>query len=443
MKAIILERRGDEAAVLCEDGTFLNRRVSGEIGETVELNAKVVSLPVKQKSRWMRSAVAAALALAVTGSTLGYMGGTASAYVSLDMEDSAIELAVNHFGRVIAVNAVSEDAMDLAESLSVEVKHQPVEKALNHTMTRLRDEGYVSSEGASVVAGVASDNTRRKAELTRTVTDAVNGQLLIVTESSRAEREQAMEQRVSIGKYGAERDHMELSDTAKQTEGQQEEATPQTEPVIPASEPVEVETQESQAEQPAQEERQIEAQSDTTLEQTSDRLERQEPQAPQNREESKQELPAQGERQEEQRVEPPADEHAEQPRDLPVMQPENETQNGENPQPQQEEQNPQEQPREEPSTQKPEDGEQPNQQETRPQEPEQRDRQEQHPQESGPRQDNVSPGESIPENSGRNTENHGVENAEGMRDSEGPRGSEAPSHGDAGEHGGPGGHGPM
>ena len=143
MKAIILERRGDEAAVLCEDGTFLNRRVSGEIGETVELNAEVVALPVKQKNRWMRSAVAAALALAVTGSTLGYMSGTASAYVSLDMEDSAIELTVNHFGRVIAVNAVSEDAKDLAESLSAEVKHQPVEKELNHTMVRLHDEGYV------------------------------------------------------------------------------------------------------------------------------------------------------------------------------------------------------------------------------------------------------------------------------------------------------------
>ena len=430
MKAIILERRGDEAAVLCEDGIFLNRRVSGEIGETVELNAEVVALPVKQKNRWMRSAVAAALALAVTGSTLSYMSGTASAYVSLDMEESAIELTVNHFGRVIAVNAVSEDAKDLAESLSAEVKHQPVEKALNHTMTRLRDEGYVSSEGASVVAGVASDNTRRKEELTRTVTDAVNGQLLIVTESSRAERAQAMEQHVSIGRYGAERDHMELSDTAKQAEGQQKEAIPQTEAAIPASEPVEMETQESQAEQPAQEERRIEAQSDTTREQPSERLERQEPQAPQNREESKQELPAQGERQEEQRVEPPADEHAEQPRDLPVMQPENEAQNNGNHQPQQE----------------PQGGEQPDQQETRPQEPEQRDQQEQHPQESGWQRDNVSPGESVTENNGRNTEDHGAENTENPRGSEGSRGSEAPNRGGTGEHGGsggPGGHGPM
>ena len=166
MKAIILERWGDEAAVLCEDGTFLNRRVSGEIGETVELNAEVVALPVKQKNRWMRSAVAAALALTVTGGTLGYMGGTASAYVSLDVEESSIELTVNHFGRVIAVNAVSGDADELAESLSAEVKHQTVERALNHTMIRLRDEGYLDDENDTVIAGVTADNTKRAAKLT-------------------------------------------------------------------------------------------------------------------------------------------------------------------------------------------------------------------------------------------------------------------------------------
>lgn len=175
MKAIILERRGDEAAVLCEDGTFVNRRVSGEVGETVELGAEVVAFPAKKKARWIRSAVAAALAITVTGGALGYMGGTASAYVSLDVEDSAIELAVNHFGRVIAVNAVSGDAEKLAESLSAEVKHQPVEKALNHTMIRLQDEGYLGDENDTLIAGVTSDNTKRAAKLTRTVESARQG----------------------------------------------------------------------------------------------------------------------------------------------------------------------------------------------------------------------------------------------------------------------------
>ena len=253
MKAIILERRGDEAAVLCEDGTFVNRRVSGEVGETVELGAEVVAFPAKKKARWIRSAVAAALALTVTGGTLGYMGGTASAYVSLDVEDSAIELTVNHFGRVIAVNAVSDDAEALAESLSAEVKHQTVEKALNHTMIRLRDEGYLGDENDTVIAGVTSDNTKRAAKLTQTVESAAAGHTVYVTESSRAEREQAKEQKISTGRFGMERDHVELpavkdNNAEPQMEAAVEPSAPVsgTESSVPAdTQPVEPPTQET------------------------------------------------------------------------------------------------------------------------------------------------------------------------------------------------------
>ena len=211
MKAVILERRGDYAALLCEDGTFVNRRVAGEIGETVELTAEVVALPQKRKHRWMRSAVAAALALAVTGGTLGYMGGTASAYVSLDVdEDSAIELTVNHFGRVIAVNALSDDTAELAKALTGEVRHKKPTDALEHTMKRLREEGYLGEQDAAVVAGVTSDNAGRAAELKQSVENAVGeGTELYVSETSRDERRQAMDDRRSAGRFAFERDHGE------------------------------------------------------------------------------------------------------------------------------------------------------------------------------------------------------------------------------------------
>ncbi len=226
MKAVILERRGEYAALLCEDGTFERRRVSGAVGETVELSGSVAVFPARK--RWTRSLVAAALALVVTGSALGYMGGTASAYVSLDVEDSAIELTVNHFGRVIAVSAVSEESEELAERLSAEVRHQPVAKALNRTMGRLRDEGYLDDERDTVIAGVTSDNTKRAAKLTQTVECAAAGHTLYVTESSRTEREQAKGQRMSAGRFGFARDHGELPEPkpqdarhgGKPTEGQ-------------------------------------------------------------------------------------------------------------------------------------------------------------------------------------------------------------------------------
>ncbi len=249
MKAIILERRGDYAAVLCEDGTFANRRVGGEVGETIELAAEVVAFPAKR--RWMRGAVAAMLALAITGGTLGYMGGTASAYVSLDLdEDSAIELTVNHFGRVIAVNALSDDTAELAASLTNEVRHRRAEDALPHTMRRLREEGYLGDTDAAVVAGVTSDDAKRATELKQSVENAVGDENeLFLAEASWDERRQAMEQHRSAGRFAFERDHGEDFPTALRNGREQPEATlpaPQemtdeTGPAVPASEPAMIE----------------------------------------------------------------------------------------------------------------------------------------------------------------------------------------------------------
>ena len=251
MKAMILERRGEEAALLCEDGTFVRRRVSGEVGETVELAAETVLFPGKRRSRWLRGAVAAVLALTVTGGTLGYMGGTASAYVSLEVEDSAIELTVNHFGRVISVDAVSEDAEELARNLSREVKHRKVEDALDHTMSRLRAEGILKDETDGVIAGVASDNGARKAKLAESVEQAAAGHPLVVTESSRAEREQAREQHISIGKFGMTRDHRELPKTGDWNESAgQLEPSDESEPAVPAEGKAELEAGHAQDSEP-------------------------------------------------------------------------------------------------------------------------------------------------------------------------------------------------
>ena len=235
MKAIVLERRGEEAALLCEDGTFVTRRVNGEVGETVELSAAATVFP--KKRRWMRGAVAAALALAVTGGTLGYMGGTASAYVSLDVEDSAIELAVNHFGRVIAVNALSEDAAELAEALRGEVRHKKPEDALDITLERMRDDGYLAREDAELIAGVTSDNAARSAALKQAVEQSVGDEErpVHVCETSRAEREQAMERKISAGRFGFERDFAELPSPGKAGEGAQRAPVVAPEASAPAS----------------------------------------------------------------------------------------------------------------------------------------------------------------------------------------------------------------
>ncbi len=211
MKAIILERRGAYAALLCEDGTFEKRRVEGAVGETVELSAETAAFPARRRSRWLRGAVAAVLALSLTGGTLGYMGNTASAYVSFDVdEESAIELTINHFGTVIAVDALDENTKELAESLSGEVRHRRAEDALDVTMERLHDRGYFDAEDGAVIVGVSTDSDRRASELKgfaeRSV-ERAGGPPAYIIETSRAEREQARGEHHSAGRFGFERDH--------------------------------------------------------------------------------------------------------------------------------------------------------------------------------------------------------------------------------------------
>ena len=74
MRGIILERRGDYAAVLREDGAVLKLRRAEEVGETVELTAEILPMP-SGRSRW-RSVAAAALAVAVLGgAAFGFRAG--------------------------------------------------------------------------------------------------------------------------------------------------------------------------------------------------------------------------------------------------------------------------------------------------------------------------------------------------------------------------------
>ena len=83
MKAIILEVKDGYAAALREDGLIVKTRRLAEVGETVELNEKVVRFP-SQGKRVLRTAVAAALILAVTGGTYTYTNVAAASYVTLD-----------------------------------------------------------------------------------------------------------------------------------------------------------------------------------------------------------------------------------------------------------------------------------------------------------------------------------------------------------------------
>jgi len=170
MKAVILEIKDGVAAALREDGVVVRTRQAGRVGDTIELTAEVSPVLLSRRKRLLRSAVAAVLALAVTGGTLTYTTTTASAYVTLDTEESSVELSVNHFGRVIGVRALNEASEDFASELAREVRHKPMEDALDRAVSRLESDGAPQM----LVAGVTAHSDRRISAITDTVERCVD-----------------------------------------------------------------------------------------------------------------------------------------------------------------------------------------------------------------------------------------------------------------------------
>ncbi|MBQ6206631.1 MAG: hypothetical protein IJK52_06080, partial [Oscillospiraceae bacterium] len=71
-----------------------------------------------RKSPWFRGAIAAAAALVILSGSVTYNTAFACSYVSIDVDESSIELSINRMGRVIAVNAISADAQGFAQSIA-------------------------------------------------------------------------------------------------------------------------------------------------------------------------------------------------------------------------------------------------------------------------------------------------------------------------------------
>jgi len=170
MKGLVLELRDGLAAVLREDGQVITTAMTCQVGETVELPAEVIPFaagkPVSaRRRRWASGLVAAVLALAVVGGGYTYNTAVACSYVSVDAAEASIELAINRRGQVIDVRAVDGGSAQLAEELSTDLRRMPLDQALDLTMDRLDDRGFLPGDNEPVVIGVMADNEKRESEL--------------------------------------------------------------------------------------------------------------------------------------------------------------------------------------------------------------------------------------------------------------------------------------
>lgn len=211
MKALVLEIRDGVAAALREDGVVVTTRQKCAVGETIELRADILDFPGTKENpanarRWLRTAAAAVLAFAVIGGSYTYTVAAACSYVSLDVEDAAVELAVNRLGRVIDVRALNGESAALAETLSAAVKNRPVEEAVGSAMSRLQEQGYLDDGETAVVAGVTDRNETRSATLTETVAQSAEreGVPVQTVETSAEDRRAAADRAMGAGRYAME-----------------------------------------------------------------------------------------------------------------------------------------------------------------------------------------------------------------------------------------------
>lgn len=215
MKAVVLEIRKNEAAVLYEDGKIVKVRKKGlTVGETVKISAGEIcpdKRTVFYKKLRQGGAVAAAAAILLGfGGNHVYNTALACSYVSLDINPS-IEYTLNRQNCVLDVTAVNEDAEEIVAQLKENgVKKESLSEAISMTADLLQEKGYITDGDTDyILINVASDDDKKSEALKKeaqSVFDEMNADNeenihLTLTESTVSERKEAREQGVSAGEY--------------------------------------------------------------------------------------------------------------------------------------------------------------------------------------------------------------------------------------------------
>jgi len=208
MKALVLEIKNGKAAVLREDGIVVTVSQPCEVGETIELSERTVVRTGRGRGRFFRAAVAAILALCIAGGGFGYMSASASSYVSIDAGEASVEVAVNHFGRVIDVTALDEASSELASELRTELKNCRFEDAAPRMMDRIEERGFMEGHpGEPILAGIVAGSERQREMINAGLRGSFPGEdrpdlpPLIMMEMGRGEREEALDNKQSPGRF--------------------------------------------------------------------------------------------------------------------------------------------------------------------------------------------------------------------------------------------------
>lgn len=218
MKAVVLETRGREAAVLAMDGGVYIVNGKYNVGETIDYRE------AKRPSARQWAAAAAAMVVLLGASAGLWVDRNYVAYaeVSLDVNPSIV-YTVNRRDRVLGVRAVNEDAKGIVESLEQDgIRFATLTDAVDRTMALLEDEGYLNEEQEDyVLVNVSADDGDRQTRLTGEVEAAM---------SKTMERDATLEYRIDVSDRATARDARDSGmSTGRYAAWKQEEAAPDNE----------------------------------------------------------------------------------------------------------------------------------------------------------------------------------------------------------------------
>ena len=205
MKAVVLETRDREAAVLVNDGTVRIVRGVYNVGDIIDYRLR------PRFVQWI--VAAAAMLILVGGSTAMWIDRNYVTYaeVSLDVNPSII-YSLNKRDRVLDVRAVNDDAESIVKALEQEgARFTPLSEAVEKTMSILDNQGYMDdSTDDYVLINVSADDEDRQTRLSEEVETAMTATLVQnhtieyrIDHSDRKTAREADEAGMSAGRYAA------------------------------------------------------------------------------------------------------------------------------------------------------------------------------------------------------------------------------------------------
>lgn len=200
IKGMVTAADKNRAVILKTDGTFAeikNRNYS--VGQRIA---------VSERSYVKYSAIAASLIIFITGAFSGYkLTYTPSSYIYIDINPS-IRIDVNAFDRVISVNPLNSDAVELIEAS--QVKDKDINICINNIINACKDAEYINENNTDIEIDIMSKHIA-VSQSVNNVSSKYDGALQFsVHNVSEAESRQAYNMGVSVSKLGAIKKYTEV-----------------------------------------------------------------------------------------------------------------------------------------------------------------------------------------------------------------------------------------